>query len=241
MNTSNPSLHSPTSAWTTEECQAFDLYLQSIGLPAAILMEQAARSLSDFLISATSPTSINIISFLCGPGNNGADALAAARQLLFHPRLKPLVLLPGGCPAPNSLLQLQQNSFQKLGGEVHVSTLNPLKSPAEAPSVIVDGLFGVGLKRPIGGIYAEAMQIAAEINVPTLAVDCPSGLNCDDGTTSGPHLPATWTLSFIGTKRGFFRNAGPTLCGQVQIADIGVRRELAEQWLTQRRAQETQA
>jgi hydroxyethylthiazole kinase-like uncharacterized protein yjeF len=204
-------------------------------------MEQAARSLSDFLISATYPTSTNIILFLCGPGNNGADAIAAARQLLLHPRLKPVVLTPGGSPAPNSLLALQLNSFKKLGGELLNLGQNGLKSLPEAPSVVVDGLFGVGLKRPIGGIYAETIRQAAEIGVPVLAVDCPSGLNCNDGTVLGPCLPATWTLSFIGAKQGFSRNAGPSLCGQIQIADIGVRRELADQWLVQRRAQKTQA
>lgn len=241
MNTANPSLHTPSIQWTTQECQAFDLYLQANGMPAAILMEQAARSLSDFLISATSTPTTSIILFLCGPGNNGADGVAAARQLLHHPHLKPVVLLPGGPGGSNSLLELQQNTFQKLGGEVHFDRSKGLHSLPEAPCLLVDGLFGVGLKRPISGIYADVLEWAAEIKIPTVAVDCPSGLNCDDGTVSGSCLTATWTQSFIGTKRGFHHNAGPSLCGQIQIADIGVRRELAEHWLRLRRTQKAQA
>jgi hydroxyethylthiazole kinase-like uncharacterized protein yjeF len=202
-------------------------------------MEQAARSLSDFLISACSGPSATTILFLCGPGNNGADTIAAARHLLGHPRIKPIVLLPGGPPAAHSLLELQENTFQKLGGETHFCASIPSGTGAQPPILLVDGLFGVGLKRPIAGIYADTLQQFSRLNLPTLAVDCPSGLNCDSGKASGPCLAATWTQSFIGRKRGFSRNQGPTLCGQIQIADIGVRRELADAWLAQHRSQQS--
>jgi|FLOH01.1.fsa_nt_gi ADP-dependent NAD(P)H-hydrate dehydratase / NAD(P)H-hydrate epimerase len=221
--------------WTSDACQSFDRYLQSAGIPAACLMEQAARSISDFLLSAIPDGENSQVLFLCGPGNNGADAVAAARQLLFHPRLKPAILLLGGPPAPQSLLQLQVLAYQNLGGEVLPSAEVAFSNRLPAPTILVDALFGVGLQRPLAGNYAEVVNQATALKIPVLAVDCPSGLNCDDGTVLGCCLPATWTLSFIGYKRGFLHHAGPALCGEVRVADIGVRSELAESWLALQR------
>jgi hydroxyethylthiazole kinase-like uncharacterized protein yjeF len=237
MERSN-SLHQPTgSLWLAGECQAFDQYLQSCGLPAASLMEQAARTISGFLISAAKQVESSSVIFLCGPGNNGADTIAAARQLLYHPHILPQIYLPGGPPTPEGLLSLQYQAYKNLGG-LEIEDLNfVLQSSNRRPTVLVDGLFGVGLQRPVTGNYAAALTEAQKSGIPSLAVDCPSGLNCDNGQVLGTSLPASWTISFIGHKIGFQKDRGPHLCGEIQIADIGVRRELADRWLERHRAQ----
>ena len=197
-------------------------------------MEQAAGSISEFLISATNQGERVKVLFLCGPGNNGADALAAARQLLFYPHIEPQVLIPSGLPKPHSLLELQAAAFENLGGTILKTNEYQLDTPPNGPQIIVDGLFGVGLARPIGPPFAEVMAQVASRKIAVLAVDCPSGLICDDGSISGRFLPATWTISFIGRKRGFDLDCGPKVCGEIAIADIGVRHELADAWLTMR-------
>jgi len=121
------------------------------------------------------------------------------------------------------------------------SAAEALSSQHFAPTIVVDALFGVGLKRPLAGVYAQVVKMAAGVTNPKLAVDSPSGLDCDDGAVSGPCLAATWTLSFIGHKRGFSQNAGPSLCGEVHVVDIGVRSELAESWLHLYRARQNHA
>lgn len=231
-NSLQPPAHSP---WHAIECQAFDQHLQSMGLPASCLMEQAARSITEFLTSVAKPPLSSIILFLCGPGNNGADAVAAARQLLGHPYLRPAIYLPGGSPSPESLLSLQYQAFKNLGGSEIPDLNSTLKSPDCASVIVVDGLFGVGLARPVGGEYAKALLEIEKSALPVLAVDCPSGLDCDTGKALGSSLPAKWTISFIGAKYGFELEQGPHLCGEIRIADIGVRRELADRWLEQHR------
>lgn len=221
--------------WLAKECQAFDHYLQSSGLPPILLMEQAAQSLTNFLVSAHKHGISSSILFLCGPGNNGADAIASARQLLSHPWLTPLIHLPGGQPASESLLKVQHEAFQYLGG-VELGSLDSLSEKWFAPiSWLVDGLFGVGIGRPIAGAYGQALQWVRDNKYPVLAVDCPSGLDCDRGEVLGDCLAAEATVSFIGRKAGFYINSGPSLCGRVQIAGIGVRSELAEDWLLRQR------
>lgn len=236
MERSNSLQKQPPSSWGSRECQSFDLYLQASGLPASALMEQASKQITDFLLSAEPTARIRSVAFLCGPGNNGADAIAAARQLLCHPHITPLIYLPGGPPSPESLLSLQYEAYKNLGG-IEVDDLKlALNGSSATPSILVDGLFGVGLRRPVSGNYAEALLVAQKSGIRTLAVDCPSGLDCDTGAAMGATLPAKWTISFIGPKRGFECDQGPRLCGEVQIADIGVRRELANRWLEQHRS-----
>jgi hydroxyethylthiazole kinase-like uncharacterized protein yjeF len=206
-----------------------------MGLPAASLMEQAASQISKFLTLAINKGDPADILFLCGPGNNGADAIAAARQLLNHPQITPMIHLPGGSPSPQSLLELQYSAYKNLGGKEVGDLEIPLQQQESPPVLVIDGLFGVGLGRPVEGKYAEALEAASLNEAPCVAVDCPSGLDCDSGEVLGCSLPAQWTISFIGAKLGFTRNQGPSLCGEVHIADIGVRRELAEGWLKQHR------
>ena len=229
--------------WSGAECQAFDRHLQEGGLPASSLMEQAARGIADFILQGSGAAPSCGILFLCGPGNNGADGVAGARQLLGRPGLHPLVMLPGGCPPAGGLLELQLAAYQALGGAVLLGEAPPtgLKDlPWDldpASGLLVDSLFGVGLKRRIGPPFVEWLGWADSLPWPRLAVDLPSGLDATSGRACASTLRADWTLSFIGAKAGFQLAQGPELCGKVRIAEIGVSAHLAEAWLQERRRQ----
>lgn len=210
-------------------CQAWDLALQELGLPAAVLMEQAARHLSDFLLSASMKAEDPAVFVLCGPGNNGADGVAAARQLLGS-TLRPTVFLPLGAPQEGTLLQRQLAVFHGLGGRVRMGLEALDATDASPPTCWVDALFGIGLTRPIEGALGEALQAIQAQARPILAVDCPSGLNCDTGAALGHTLAATWTLSFAAPKQGFTLLEGPRHAGEVRVADLGVQASLAQAW-----------
>jgi hydroxyethylthiazole kinase-like uncharacterized protein yjeF len=95
--------------------------------------------------------------------------------------------------------------------------------PAGTYGLIVDGLFGIGLARPIEGVWAE---LVARINAfagPVLALDIPSGLDGDTGRVLGVAVRATHTLSFIGGKPGLYTLDGPDHCGEVSIVDLGLQ------------------
>jgi hydroxyethylthiazole kinase-like uncharacterized protein yjeF len=89
--------------------------------------------------------------------------------------------------------------------------------------LVVDGLFGIGLTRPVTGPQAE---LIARINAyagPVLALDIPSGIDGDTGRIMGIAVRATHTLSFIGGKPGLYTLDGPDHCSEVRIDDLGLR------------------
>jgi NAD(P)H-hydrate repair Nnr-like enzyme with NAD(P)H-hydrate epimerase domain len=88
--------------------------------------------------------------------------------------------------------------------------------------LVVDGLFGIGLARPVTGPYAG---LVARINAfagPVLALDVPSGIDGDTGRVMGTAVRATHTISFIGGKPGLYTLDGPDHCGEVTVDDLGL-------------------
>jgi len=129
---------------------------------------------------------------LAGPGNNGGDAKVVAR--ILQERFFRV------CLAEKSA-QIRQNTHW---------------------SLIVDGLFGIGLARPVEGDYAKLVDYANAQSCPILALDIPSGLQSDTGQVLGGAVRATHTLTFIGLKPGLLTLDGPDHCGQVSVADLAV-------------------
>jgi len=140
---------------------------------------------------------------LAGPGNNGGDAKVVAR-ILQEKFFR--VCLAG------TYDQIRQNTHW---------------------SLIVDGLFGIGLARPIEGDYAKLVDYANAQSCPVLALDVPSGLQSDTGQVLGRAVRATHTLTFIGLKPGLLTLDGPDHCGQVGIAGLSIEDipvEIAKGW-----------
>ena len=89
--------------------------------------------------------------------------------------------------------------------------------------LVVDGLFGIGLTRPITGPHAELIARINAFAGPVLALDVPSGIDGDTGRVMGVAVRATHTLSFIGGKPGLYTLDGPDHCGEVRVDDLGLR------------------
>ncbi|MDZ4252418.1 MAG: NAD(P)H-hydrate dehydratase [Sulfuritalea sp.] len=95
--------------------------------------------------------------------------------------------------------------------------------PAGKYGLVVDGLFGIGLARPIEGIWAALVERINAFAGPVLALDMPSGLDGDTGRVLGVAVRATHTLSFIGSKPGLYTLDGPDHCGKVSIVNLGLK------------------
>ena len=155
---------------------------------------------------------------LAGLGNNGGDAFEAAgllRQRFFDVRV---VFTGDTSHLPKDAAEAHQR-FIAAGG----STLENI--PAETRwSLIIDGLFGIGLTRAPENTYAEwiatANQLAERDHCPLLALDCPSGLNADTGQVLGNPICASHTLTFISAKPGLLTADGPDLCGKIRVAKL---------------------
>jgi hydroxyethylthiazole kinase-like uncharacterized protein yjeF len=129
---------------------------------------------------------------LAGPGNNGGDAKIVARIL--------------------------QEKFFRVSLVTKVEEI-----PQDTRwNLVVDGLFGIGLARPIEGAYAKLVDYVNAQACAVLALDIPSGLNSDTGQVLGRAVRATHTVTFIGLKPGLLTLDGPDHCGQVSVADLDI-------------------
>jgi hydroxyethylthiazole kinase-like uncharacterized protein yjeF len=151
---------------------------------------------------------------VCGVGNNAGDGLAAARHLHRWGRLASV-----SCLDPDRLRDpaaAELEALRRLG--VEISTELRLDGADE----VVDAIFGTGLTRPPEGRFAEWIEAVNASGLRVIAVDLPSGLDADSGVAYAPTVRAAETVSFTLPKAGLLKADGPSVAGEVWIADIGV-------------------
>lgn len=153
---------------------------------------------------------------LAGPGNNGGDALVAARHLkaAWHPVT---VVFTGQREALPPDAAAAYDAWLAAGGELC----------AEIPAhghwqLVIDGLFGIGLSRPLDSRYRALIEQVNTLGLPVLALDIPSGLCMTTGRVLGAAIHASHTLSFIGLKPGLFTLDGPDHVGEVHLDALGL-------------------
>jgi hydroxyethylthiazole kinase-like uncharacterized protein yjeF len=149
---------------------------------------------------------------LAGPGNNGGDALEVAAHLkrLFY---RVDLVFPGDVARLSADAQSALKKWRAADGMLLQAI------PAHTRyDLVVDGLFGIGLERPISGRYAELIAQANRLPGRKLAIDLPSGINADTGAVMGVAVRATHTITFIARKPGLYTLDGPDHCGEVSTA-----------------------
>ncbi|MDM8212652.1 NAD(P)H-hydrate epimerase [Enterococcus hirae] len=199
---------------TVAQAQAYDQYtIETIGIPSLVLMERAA--LKVFEAAETFQPQKTLV--LAGGGNNGGDALAAARLLHCAGYAVDIFLL-------GNRAHLSADCKRQLAICEHYQIPQAAKATA-AYDLFIDGIFGRGLDRAISGRYRTAIDQAADAKVPTLAIDIPSGINGDTGDIMGTALPAEMTVTLAYAKAGLLKASGPKYCGKLVIADIGIYAE----------------
>jgi len=101
------------------------------------------------------------------------------------------------------------------------------EAPDKPWGLVVDGLFGIGLAREVAGDHAALVDYANAQRCPVLALDIPSGVHSDSGRVLGRAVRATHTITFIALKPGLLTLDGPDHCGEIEVADLGVRNTMA--------------
>jgi hydroxyethylthiazole kinase-like uncharacterized protein yjeF len=158
---------------------------------------------------------------LCGPGNNGGDALLAAMLLADRGwRVAAITLLPDE-PTADDARRVRQ-AWRDQGRSI--SAADELPSLLIDRPLVIDGLFGIGLTRalpPAAGLIAQQL---AQARAWVVAVDVPSGLDADRGRIVGPPgslaIRADVTVTMIADKPGLHTGDGCMLAGQVTVADL---------------------
>jgi ADP-dependent NAD(P)H-hydrate dehydratase / NAD(P)H-hydrate epimerase len=180
------------------------------GLTGEQLMERAGAAVAQEIRRRWTPRSVTV---LCGPGNNGGDGFVAANCLVHHGWPVRIALL-GGLEGLRGDAQTHARRWQ--------GAIQPLNADAVTGSeLIVDAVFGAGLKRPPAGAVSDALQAAMRAKIPIVAVDVPSGVMGDSGEAHGA-IAANCTVTFARKKPGHLLLPGRELCGEVVVADIGI-------------------
>ncbi|TAH50069.1 MAG: NAD(P)H-hydrate dehydratase [Betaproteobacteria bacterium] len=181
------------------------------------LMERAGRAAAEDAVRLIMDRPGPIL-FACGPGNNGGDGFVMARQL--HQAGREVIVAFADDPAclPSDAGRAHAD-FLHAGGTI-VSDLPA--APAQGWALVVDALFGIGLKRGIDGRFADWLAILNAQPGPRMALDVPSGLDADTGRPLGPCFRATHTTTFIALKPGLLTNDGPDFCGDISVQRLDI-------------------
>ena len=205
-------------------------------VPGIVLMETAARAVTDSLLSRLPNLPVERVLVLCGKGNNGGDGLAVARQLLLHaPRLRLRTALLAD---PASLTPDAAANWAMLAAQDHVADVVPTESAWEAllpavsdSTIVVDALLGTGISGAPRGLVAK---VIADVNsglrgARAVAVDMPSGLGSDAGALLGDCMRADWTVTFTAPKIGQVLAPACERAGELIVARIGTADSVLEE------------
>lgn len=185
--------------------------IDNIGIDGAILMERASLSLTQFISEKFSVDKKILI--VCGTGNNGADGLCLARQLL-ELGYKPSIYVNYG-HSETDLFKKQKSILEKLDASF-VESIN------DEYTLVVDALLGIGIKGNIDDKTKDLITMLNSFSAYKLSVDIPSGLNASSGQISPVSFKADTTITFGAYKSGLFYNDAVNYVGEVLLMPIGI-------------------
>ena len=213
---------------TVSQMQAIEKEADAYGLTYDQMMENAGQGLADAILEIFSDENSDLGAVgLIGPGNNGGDTLVALTALA-----------EAGWKAHAWLVKRKKDDlvkrFTEAGGEIITgeSAFEKLAEVLETADVLLDGVLGTGVKLPLKKDIAEALAQVIDIldgldEVPLIvAVDCPSGVDCDTGEVAEETIPADITVTMAAIKQGLVKLPAFEYVGELQVVDIGLPDEL---------------
>ena len=214
--------------FSTSQVRSLDAYTIEHEPVASIdLMERAAQAI--FEAYAKSFNLQRPVLIVAGPGNNGGDALALARILVWVKSDVRVLLLHNGKLSADCETNLQR--LRNLKAEIITEITDSFVFPnINKETVIVDGIFGSGLSRPAEGVFAEAIDHINRTACEVLSIDVPSGLLGElNPDTSVPIVKATRTFTLQFPKLAFLLPETGIFAGNWSVLDIGIHPEAISQ------------
>ncbi len=196
--------------------------IEKYGVPAGILMENAGAAVANEAVKSVKAGNVLVVS---GYGNNGGDGFVVARHLAKKGFGVSVIL--AGRPRPFS--NETGNNFKALlesgAAPLAIYSISGMeKTFAGLPrcDIIVDALFGIGIKGPLDEFYKALIGRINSGDVPVISVDLPSGLDADEGTPCPAAVKAAKTIALALPKAGFMNPAAKAYTGEVVVVDIGI-------------------
>jgi NAD(P)H-hydrate epimerase len=218
-----------THSLSREQVRQVDkLAIQEYAMSGLVLMENAGRGVAEFACRLSKPVPAGI---LCGKGNNAGDGYVIARHLQLAGWPVRIIQLydPGdlrGDAAANWTIAQRAEIDTVV---LEADQLQRLPELLADCGMLFDCLLGTGASGAPRSPLAEAIVAANATAAVKIAVDLPSGLDCDTGEVHTPCLRADYTCTFVATKPGFDTAGGRQVTGTVEVIGIGVPRKLLSQ------------
>jgi hydroxyethylthiazole kinase-like uncharacterized protein yjeF len=210
-----------------DQMRAFDKHaIEVCRVPSIVLMENAGRGATDVIerdvLGGRADNKRVVV--VCGAGNNGGDGFVVGRHLLAR-GARVEAWLAGEATKMTADCRANYDAFVGLGGRVDVvsaAALDPLRVALAGSDLVIDALFGTGLDRPLGELFAGIVTFINDARVRKVSLDVPSGMNADTGVAMGTAVRADVTVTFAHLKLGHLTGQGAHLSGVVKVVDIGV-------------------
>lgn len=207
--------------------QVDQIAIESYGIPGVVLMENAGRGAAEIIDQLAGAGPITI---LCGSGNNAGDGYVIARHLQLAGRQVAIV----------SIVELEKlRGDAQINAEIarhadidiiRASDRQQLDKALSDAGTIVDGLLGTGAQGPLRGLFADAVAAANDRDALRVALDIPTGLDCDSGAAADPTFRADHTITFVAAKQGFARGDAAQYVGEVHVVGIGAPQKLLDEF-----------
>ncbi|MEO1165816.1 MAG: NAD(P)H-hydrate epimerase, partial [Chloroflexota bacterium] len=235
---------------SVEQVRAIEAEADANGYSYADMMDTAGRVVADRALALVSHLEEPKVTIIVGNGNNGGDGLVAGLYLAQdNPAADVRFYLLADRDDEFTQTARQAGLFVALSeDDVDKRVLRNMVASAD---LVIDALFGIGVRIPIRDEAQKILRNAnREINarraretpssvdltnpvsklsgapIHVLAIDCPSGLDCDTGEVDKNAIPADETITFIGVKQGQLTVSGGAVCGTLRVADIGISQKL---------------
>ena len=210
---------------TARQMAAIDRETIAGGIAGEKLMEQAGQAMTEALLDFLDETESGAgVLIICGKGNNAGDGLVMARLLVQQQCAVTVMLLA----APGQMSTDAMLNLDRL--PANVTVVNPAAGSwpetfaelAEEATVVVDAIFGTGIKPPLRAPYVDLIRAINDAGLPCLAVDIPSGVSGDDGRVDPVAVAADLTVTVGLPKLGLLLAPGRDFAGDIVVVDIGV-------------------
>jgi NAD(P)H-hydrate epimerase len=216
---------------TRQQVRDFDIWAINMAfVPGIILMENAGRGCAEVIIDELKKLKGRKVCIFCGTGNNGGDGFVIARHLK-NAGFEVVVILCGQTLKIKGDAEINCKIAYKMG--ILIKELDPASDGIEKDigtvagdcDLIVDAVLGTGLKGELSGGFGRLINAINLLKKRIVAVDIPSGLDCDTGFALGRAIKAAITVTFAAAKKGFTNPASAEYTGEVYIASIGIEPE----------------
>ena len=191
-------------------------------------MENAGRQVADAAVRMLGGVEGKSAAIVAGSGNNAGDGYVTARHLALRGvEVRVFIICPPEKISGDAKINL--DTIDKFGLAVEPLDSDGIKTLAgklKKFDIVIDAVGGTGITGELRGDTAVAVGQINQAERPILAVDIPTGLDCDTGQAAGPAVRAEVTVSFVARKKGFDAPGAEKYTGRVIVADIGIDPQL---------------